>query len=133
MNKSVAAPQPNPLTNQPTDWPLFYHLPQTHYVKRQRAANAPQYNYRLKASVIAYDARSNRLSLVQRCRNRIATIRMKIWISVKLAGREFIHKLVKWCILPLTIAACFSIVAAEPAELPESDSNLEEMIQVNQQ
>ena len=122
---------PHPLTDQPTGWPLFYLMPKTHYVKRQRAANAPQYNYIPEASVTHYAAQSRKLSFLQCCKNRLTAFRRKIWISAKLAGRLFVHKLVKWFVLPLTIAACFSIVVAEPAELPERDFNLEEMIQVD--
>lgn len=127
------SPKPKALIEQPTSWPLFYTLPQTRYVKRQRAVNASQYDYRPQASATHYVAQSKRLSFLQHCRNRIANARMKIWISVKLAGRRFVHKLIKWCILPLSIAACLSMVDALPAELPDSGFNVDYAVQIAQE
>jgi hypothetical protein len=51
ITQQPATPSPTPLTDQPTHWPKLYFLPQTRDVKRQRAANSPEYNpsYQLSA------------------------------------------------------------------------------------
>jgi hypothetical protein len=118
MNTQTATPQPNRLTDQPTHWPLFYLLPRTHYVKRQRAANSPQYNPRSKAEVSGYVATSKKQTYYQRCIQKIATARNKAWASLKRLGREVARMLMKWCLLPLAVAACFAMVDVSPAELP---------------
>ncbi len=118
MDTQTAIPQPNRLTDQPTHWPLLYFLPQTHYVKRQRAANSPQYIPTPKAEATHYEATSKRLSYLQRGVQKITATRDKAWASLKRLGREVARKLVKWCLLPLAIAACFSMVDVSPAELP---------------
>jgi hypothetical protein len=128
----TATPQSKSLINQPTSWPLFYILPQTHYVKRQRAANSPQYDYRSSDLMTNYEPANRKLSFLDRCRNRIITAKNKAWISLKQLGRKIVHALVKWYILPLTVAACFSMIDALPAELPESYSNVESATQVQQ-
>jgi hypothetical protein len=51
----------------------------------------------------------------------------KAWASLKQAGREAIRKLVKWCLLPLAIAACFPMVDVSPAELPADYYVIEEV------
>jgi hypothetical protein len=127
MNPRTAIPQPNPLTDQPTHWPLFYLLPQTHYVKRQRAANAQQYIPWPKAEVTHYGATSKKQTYYQRCIQNITATRDKAWESLKQAGREAIRMLMKWCLLPLAIAACFSMVEVLPAELPVDYYAVEEV------
>jgi len=118
MITQTALTHPARLTDQPTQWPLFYLLPRTYYVKRQRAANSPQYHPRPKAEVFGYVATSKKQTFYQRCIQGIATARRKAWIALKHFGRQVVHKLVKWCLLPLAIAACFSMVDVAPAELP---------------
>jgi hypothetical protein len=130
MNTHPAIPRPNQLTDQPTHWPLLYFLPQTHYVKRQRAANAPEYYPRPKAEVSDYEATSKKQTYYQRCIQRITTAREKAWESLKRFGREVARKLVKWCLLPLAIAACFSMVDVSPADLPVDYYVIEEVAMI---
>lgn len=118
MVTPTAIPQPHPLTDQPTGWPLFYLLPQTRYVRRQRAANAPHYHAPRGTVVAHYVATSKKQTYYQRCIQGITTARRKAWMALKRFSREVVHKLVMWCLLPLAIAACFSMVDAAPAELP---------------
>ena len=127
MSTQTAVFQPNRLTEQPTGWPLFYLLPQTHYVKRQRAANSPQYHPRPKAEVSDYKATGKKLSHYQRCIQNITAKRDKAWLSLRRFGREVARKLMKWCLLPLAIAACFSMIDATPAELPEGYYTVDEV------
>ena len=54
----------------------------------------------------------------------------KAWASLKHLGREVARKLVKWCLLPLAIAACFSMGDVAPAELPEGYYAIEEAVQI---
>jgi hypothetical protein len=126
MNTQTAIPLPEQVTDQPTHWLPLYLLPLTHYVKRQRAANAPEYYPRPKAEVTHYEATNKKQGYYQRCTQRFTTARNKAWTSLKQAGREAIRKLVKWCLLPLAIAACFSMIDAAPAELPEGYYAVEE-------
>jgi hypothetical protein len=118
METQTATPQPNRLTDQPTHWPLFYLLPLTHYVRRQRAANSPEYNPRPKAEVSDYRPTSKKQTYYQRCIQKLTATRDKAWLSLKRFGREVARTLMKWCLLPLAIAACFSMIDAAPAELP---------------
>jgi hypothetical protein len=127
MNTQTALPRPALLTDQPSHWPLFYLLPLTHYVKRQRAANSPQYNPMPKAEVTHYEATSKKQTYFQRCIQKITAAREKAWLSLKRLGREAIRKLVKWCLLPLAIAACFAMVDVSPAELPVDYYAVEEV------
>ncbi len=126
METQTAIPNPTRLTEQPIHWPLFFRLPQTHYVKRQRAANSPQYYPRPKAEVTHYEATSKKQTYYQRCTQKLTAARNNAWASLKQAGREAIRKLVKWCLLPLAIAACFSMVDVSPAELPVDYYDIEE-------
>jgi hypothetical protein len=118
MYKQIALPQPALLTDQPTHWPLFYILPLTHYVKRQRAANSPQYYPRPKAEVTHYEATSKKQTYYQRCTQKLTATRDKALLSLKRLGREVARTLMKWCLLPVAIAACFAMVDVSPAELP---------------
>jgi hypothetical protein len=65
-----------------------------------------------------YEATSKKQGYYQRCTQKLTAAREKAWASLKQAGREDIRKLVKWCLLPLAIAACFSMIDVSPAELP---------------
>jgi hypothetical protein len=118
MNTKVETPLRHQLTNQPSTWPWLYLLPQTHYVKRQRAANSPEYDYRPQPVKTDSGPTSKRPSYLQRGINKLAAARNKAWLALKRFGREVIHCLVKWCLLPLAIAACFAMVDVAPAELP---------------
>jgi hypothetical protein len=118
MSTQPATPRPTLFTDQPTHWPKLYFLPETHYVKRQRATNAPEYNPRPQPATPDYRPTSKKPSYLQRCTAKFTAARNKAWLSLKQFGREVIHKLVKWCLLPLAIAACFAMVDVAPAELP---------------
>jgi hypothetical protein len=118
MAARIPLPCPTPLTNQPTTWPTLYFLPPTHYVKRQRAANSSEYNPRPQPAMPDYGPTSKKPSYLQRGINKLAAARNKAWLALKWFGREVIHKMVKWCLLPLAIAPCFAMVDVAPAELP---------------
>jgi hypothetical protein len=118
MNTQPAIPCPTLLTNQPTTWPLFFVLPQTHYVKRQRAVNSPEYRPTPIPAVPDYGPTSKQQSYLQRCTHHFSAARNKAWLALKRLGREVVHSLVKWCLLPLAVAACFAMVEVAPAELP---------------
>jgi hypothetical protein len=118
MNTKVETPLRHQLTDQPAQWPRLYLLPQTHYVKRQRATNAPEYNPRPQPAMPDYGPTSKKPSYLQRGINTLTAARRKAWLALKRFGREVIHCLVKWCLLPLAIAACFAMVDVAPAELP---------------
>jgi hypothetical protein len=118
MNTQSAIPCPKRLTDQPTHWPTLHFLPQTHYVQRQRAANAPEYNPSPQPAMPDYRPTNKKQSYLHRCTAKFTAARRKAWLSLKRFGREVIHCLVKWCLLPLAIAACFAMVDVAPAELP---------------
>ena len=87
-------------------------------MKRQRAVNAPQYYPSKKPTTADYEATSKKQGYYQRCIQKITTARNKVWASLKRLGREVARTLMKWCLLPLAIAACLSMIDATPAELP---------------
>jgi hypothetical protein len=118
MNTRTATTCPTRLTDQPAQWPKLYFLPKTGYVKRQRAANSPQYNPKPQPATPDYRPTNKKQSYLQRCTAKFTAARRKAWLSLKRFGREVIHKMVKWCLLPLAIAACFAIFDVAPAELP---------------
>jgi hypothetical protein len=131
MNTQTAIARPNRHTDQ-TDWPRLYFLPLTHYVQRQRAANSPQYHPRPKAEVSAYRATSKMQTYYQRCIQKITAAREKAWLSLKRFGREVARKLVKWCLLPLAIAASLSMIDVSPAELPVDYYAIEDAVLIAQ-
>jgi hypothetical protein len=118
ITQQPASPCPTPLTDQPTHWPTLYFLPQTRYVKRQRATNAPEYNPRPQPAMPDYGPTSKKPSYLQRGINTLTAARKKAWSSLNRLGRTVIRCLVRWCLLPLAIAACFAMVGVAPAELP---------------
>jgi hypothetical protein len=131
MITQTATPQPTWLIDQrPANWPLFYLLPLTHYVKRQRAANAPEYYPRPKAEVSDYRATSKKQTYYQSCIQKITAARDKAWASLKRFGREVARMLMRWCLLPLAIAACFSMGYVSPAELPDGYYAIEDAVHV---
>ena len=65
-----------------------------------------------------YGVTSKKQTHYQRSIHGITIARKKVWLSLKRFGRQVVQKLVKWCLLPLAIAACFSMINATPAELP---------------
>ena len=132
MDTNSAIPLPNHFTNQPAHWPLFYLIPETRYVKRQRAANSPQYHRPEKVVTHHNGSPSMKLPYFQRITGKITAARNRAWLSLKRAGRRFTRLLVKWCLLPLAIAACFSMIDASPAELPADFYTIEETIQIEQ-
>jgi hypothetical protein len=64
----------------------------------------------------------------QRCIQKFTATREKARASLKRLGREVARKLVKWCLLPLAIAACFSMVDVLPADLPVDYYTIEEAV-----
>jgi hypothetical protein len=117
MNKSIAMPQPKPLTNQlqknqPTNWPSFFLLPQTHYVQRQRAANSHQYNPIPQVAIAEHCVTHKNNSIFQRIINRITAARNRAWLSLKRFGREVVHGLVKWVLASIPAFLILGIIFA---------------------
>jgi hypothetical protein len=75
-------------------------------------------------------ATNKKQTYYQRCTQRFTTARNKAWASLKQAGREAIRKLVRWCLLPLAIAACLAMVDVSPAELPVDYYTFEEVAMI---
>jgi hypothetical protein len=125
METQTVIPRPNRLTDQPTHWPRLYTLPPTRYVQRQRAANSPQYNP--KAEVTHCVATIKKQTYYQRCTQRFTAMRDKTKAYLKRLRREVARMLMKWCLLPLAIAACFSMIDVSPAELPAGYYAVEEV------
>jgi hypothetical protein len=74
-----------------------------------------------------YEATSKKQTYYQRCTQKITATRDKAKASLKRLGREVARMLMRWCLLPLVIAACFSMVDVSPAELPEGYYAIEEV------
>jgi hypothetical protein len=74
-----------------------------------------------------YVATSEKQSYLLRCTQRFTAARTKAWLSLKRLGREVTRKLMKWCLLPLAIAACISMGDVSPAELPVDYYAVEEV------
>ena len=119
MKSQTAIPCAIPLDDQPTNWPLLVLFPNTHYVRRRRAANSPEYTLMPMIEALRYESDSKKLPYLQRVAHSFTSARHRAWLSLKQFGREVIHKLVRWCVLPLAIAACFSMADVAPAEIPE--------------
>ncbi len=77
-----------------------------------------------------YRATSKKQTYFQRCIQKITTAKNKAWMALKHFGREVTRKLVKWCLLPLAVAACFSMIDATPAELPVDYYSIEEVAMI---
>jgi hypothetical protein len=131
MRTQTVNPQPRQLTDQPTTWPGLYFLPETHYVRRQRAANSPDYHFKPKPVMLNYRPTRKKQNFLQRQIDKLVAARNRAWLSQKLFGHEVVHSLVKWCILPPAIAACFSILAASPVELSVNDLTTGQHVQTD--
>jgi hypothetical protein len=77
MNTKVETPLRHQLPDQPTRWPTLYFLPQTRYVKRQRATNAPEYNPRPQPAAPDYRLTNKKQSYLQRCTAKFTAARRK--------------------------------------------------------
>ena len=75
-----------------------------------------------KAEVRHYASTGRKPSYLQRGINRLIAARRRVWLSLKRFGREVVHWLVKWCLLPLAITACLSMADVSPAELTAQSS-----------
>jgi hypothetical protein len=120
-----ASPCPAQLTDQPTHWPRLYFLPETHYVKRQRAANSPEYNPRPQPAIP--DQRATRTKPPHETRlQRFLRLDVEVlqdicadaWRAIKQAGRAMVRWLARWIITPLSIACAIWIPIGNPMGLP---------------
>ncbi len=127
MVTQTALPQPHPITDQPNGWPPLFTLPQTRYVRRQRAANSPQYHPWKKPVRTDFGPTSQQQTYYQRCIKGITTATRRVWMTLKHFGRQVVHMLVMWCLLPLTVVVCFSMIDAAPAELPADYYTVEDV------
>ena len=118
MKSQTAIPCAIPLDDQPTNWPLLVLFPNTHYVRRRRAANSPEYTTKPLPAMPDYGPTRKKQSYLQRGIDKLVAARKQAWLSLKRFGRKVVHSLVKWCVLPLAIATCFSMAEVSPAELP---------------
>ncbi|MEP1472169.1 MAG: hypothetical protein ABJK25_14450 [Halieaceae bacterium] len=104
----------NPL---PTHKARLYRIPETHYVRRQRAANQPTYVIprpiapRLPSSPPGYWSREL---------EKFSAASTQAWIDLKATSRRLIHRAMRWIVIPMALISGFGIFAAEPAELPDS-------------
>lgn len=122
---------PNQLIDQPINWPRFYILPKPRYIKRQRAANSPDYHYKPKVVGPEYGTTSKEPRYFHRLIHRLTAARMRAWISVKRFVRALIRNLIIWNLVLLTIAACFSMMRGSPAGLPDNHRHIENALVVN--
>jgi hypothetical protein len=116
---------PTQLTDQPTHWPRLYFLPQTHYVKRQRAANSPEYSPKPQPDIAHHRTTRTTPSQetqLQRFLRREVEVLQDIcadaWTGLKQAGRDMVRWLVRWIITPLSIACAIWIPIGNPMDLP---------------
>ena len=80
------------------------------------------------AEVYQIESDSKKLPYLQRLIHNFASARHRAWLSLKQFGREVIHKFVRWCVLPLAIAACLSMIDATPAEMPVDYYGIEDAV-----
>jgi hypothetical protein len=98
--------------------------------RSQRAQDRVKGHDKTAIKATHYVATSKKKTYYQRGIQKITAARNRAWASLKQAGREAIGKLVKWCLLPLVIAACFAMVDVAPAELPADYYSIEDAVHV---
>jgi hypothetical protein len=120
-----ATPCPTPLTDQPTQWPKLYFLPETHYVQRQRAANSPEYNPGPQPVIIDYRTTRTKPpheTRLQRFLRQEVEILQDVcadaWRAIKQAGRDMVRWLVRWIVTPVSIACAIWVPIGNPMDLP---------------
>jgi hypothetical protein len=125
MNTQTATTCPTQLTDQPTHWPKLYFLPQTHYVKRQRAANSPEYNPKPQPDIahhrVTRTAHPHETRLQRFLRHEVEVLQGVIadtWRAIKQAGRTMVRWLARWIVTPLSIACAIWIPLGNPMDLP---------------
>jgi hypothetical protein len=125
MITQPATPRPTRLTDQSTTWPLFFILPQTHYVQRQRAANSPEYRPKPQPDIAHHrTARTtypheNWLQAILRREVEILQEAIAdIWIVVQEAGRAMVKWLAWKVVFPLSVACAIWVPIGNPMDLP---------------
>lgn len=105
-------------TNQPANFPTFYTIPETRYVRRlYRAANRPFYHHVSNATRITPEkARSP--SFIALLKQRIGQYFRETWSRLKQLGRNIVRWLAWRVVLPLSVVCAIWIPYVNPAELP---------------
>ena len=116
MNPNHARPMADQLENQPANFPTFYLIPETHYVRRQRAANSHIYQ-RPTATTTSTPSSITSLPYLQQQIAQFQEAAAKLTVEFKAGMRIVASRLCRWLLLPLAILACLVIAEATPAEL----------------
>ncbi len=104
--------------NQPTEYPTFYLIPETRYVRRTgRAANHPYY-HRHPARTRDQPRSDRPLGVVTRRKLRFRRYCADIWSRLKQMGRNAVKWFAWRVLLPLTVACALWMPYVNPAELP---------------
>jgi hypothetical protein len=125
MKSQTAMPHPARPTNKRDNSPRLYSLPETHYVRRQRAANSPEYDLKPQPHIAHHRTTRTKPpheTRLQRFLRQEVEILQDIcadaWRAIKEAGRDMVRWLARWVITPLSIASAIWIPIGNPMDLP---------------
>jgi hypothetical protein len=109
--------------NQPeTDhFPRFYLIPETRYVPRRRASNAPMYHQPRPASASSttdLPKASSFCEYINREQAKFLEAWQNTWIAAKVFSRSITRWMVRWVFIPLSVACVFRIPSIHPMDLP---------------
>jgi hypothetical protein len=104
--------------DQPANFPRLYFIPETTTTPLQHpASNDPAYHQSPQTHI--NPPKETQLHKFLRQEKEIfQETCADVWAALKQAGRDTVHFLARWIILPLTVASALWVPAGNPAALP---------------
>jgi hypothetical protein len=104
--------------NQPINFPTFYLIPETGYVRRKRrASNQPSY-HQSQPTCITSPREAAFRKYVRTEMEFFQEACADAWADIKALGRATVRWLARWVVLPLSVASALHIPAIHPMDLP---------------
>ncbi len=103
---------------EPSSFPRFYLIPETStHQYPNPASNSPAY-HQSPATHIQAPQETKTQKFIRHEKEIFREACIDVWTGIKQAGRVAVRWLVRWVVLPLSVASTFWISIGNPAELP---------------
>jgi hypothetical protein len=103
---------------EPSSFPRFYLIPETStHQDPSPASNNPAYHQSPPKRVKA-PQETKIQKFIRQEKEIFREVCIDTWTAIKQAGRVAVRWLVRWVVLPLSVASTFWISIGNPAELP---------------
>jgi hypothetical protein len=104
--------------DQPTNFPRFYLIHETSTLQVPNpASNNPAYHQSPPTHIKA-PQETKIQKFIRHEKEIFREVCIDTWTAIKQAGRAAVRWLVRWVVLPLSVASTFWISIGNPAELP---------------